>query len=149
MWNIQLETVMKSAKVNDVQQAVNWFEGDILSMVHSTASILEEFFIREVKKMRSLVFQQDGVPPHFAADVRRFLDKTFSGRCVRRWPNLTPLDFFLWERRLSLSMRTLAELKSRKSHKKFYLMFLVIFVKVCLSWWLATFSTCSKWVHMK
>ena len=28
MWNIQLETVTKSAKVNDAQQAGNWFEGD-------------------------------------------------------------------------------------------------------------------------
>ena len=44
----------------------------ILSMVQSTVSMLQEFFIPEVRKMRSIVFQQDGAFPHFAADVRRF-----------------------------------------------------------------------------
>ena len=47
----------------------------------------QEFCIPEVskmKKMRSIVFQQDGAPPHFAADVRRFLDKTFPGRWIGR-----------------------------------------------------------------
>ena len=27
--------------------------------------------------MGSIAFQQDGIPPRFAADVRLFLDKTF------------------------------------------------------------------------
>ena len=52
----------------------------ILSMVQSTVSMLQEFFIPKVRKMHSIVFQQDEAPPHFAADVRRFLDKTFPGR---------------------------------------------------------------------
>ena len=80
----------------------------ILSMVQSTVSMLQQFFIpqvRKMEKMRSIVFQQDGAPPHFAADVRRFLDKTFPGRWIGRgapirWAprlsDLTPLDFFLW-----------------------------------------------------
>ena len=74
-------------------------------MVQSIVSMLQEFFIPEVRKMRSIVFQQDGAPPHFAADVRRFLDKTFPGRWIGRggpirWAprpsDLAPLDFFLW-----------------------------------------------------
>jgi hypothetical protein len=49
--------------------------------------------------------QQDGVPPHYAINVRRYLDHVLPGRWIRtrgpmewpaRSPNLTPLDFFLW-----------------------------------------------------
>ena len=92
-------------------------------------SMLQEFFIPEVrkmKKMRSIVFQQDEAPPHFAADVRRFLDKTFAGRWIGRggpiwWAprpsDLPPLDFFLWghlKNIVYLSLcEDLAELKSR------------------------------------
>lgn len=52
-----------------------------------------------------LWYQQDGAPPHYAANVRRYLDNTFQGRWIGRrgaieWPprspDLTPLDFFLW-----------------------------------------------------
>lgn len=50
-------------------------------------------------------FQQDGAPPHYARDVRAYLDRTFHNRWVGRrgtieWPprspDLTPLDYFLW-----------------------------------------------------
>lgn len=50
-------------------------------------------------------FQQDGAPPHYGVNVRRFLDETFNARWIGRrgtieWaprsPDLTPLDFFLW-----------------------------------------------------
>lgn len=53
----------------------------------------------------SVWFQQDGAPPHFARDVRQFLDTVFPERWIGRrgpieWPprspDLTPLDFFLW-----------------------------------------------------
>ena len=94
-------------------------------MVQSTVSMLQEFFIPEVRKMRSIVFQQDAAP-HFAADVRRFLDKTFPGRWIGRngpirWAprpsDLTPLDFFLWEHLKNVvylsPCEDLAELKSR------------------------------------
>ena len=83
--------------------------------------MLQEFFIPEVrrmKKMHSIVFQQDGAPPHFAADVRRFLYKTFPERWIGRggpirWaprsPDSIPLDFFSMgtseKRRLSITMR--------------------------------------------
>lgn len=52
-----------------------------------------------------LFFQQDGAPPHYALQVRRFLDNTFNERWIGRrgpieWPprspDLTPMDFFLW-----------------------------------------------------
>ena len=51
---------------------------------------------------------QDGAPPHFALDVRDFLNTTFGERWIGRgvedtnlsWPprspDLTPCDFFLW-----------------------------------------------------
>lgn len=50
-------------------------------------------------------FQQDGAPPHFAADVREYISNVFPNRWIGRrgpieWParspDLTPLDFFLW-----------------------------------------------------
>ena len=83
------------------------FEGDTVNGP-KYLTMLQEFFIPEVrkmKKMRSILFQQDGTPPHFAADVRRFLDKAFPGRWIARgspirWTprlsDLTPRDFFLW-----------------------------------------------------
>ena len=97
----------------------------ILSIVQSTVSMLQEFFIpemRKMEKMRSIVFQQDGAPPHFAADVRRFLDKTFTGRggpirWASRPSDLTPLDFFLWRHLKNVVYLSpcgnLAELKGR------------------------------------
>ena len=51
----------------------------------------------------SVVYQQDGVPPHFALIVRNHLTDTFPGKWIGRaslrlWapcsPNLTPKDFF-------------------------------------------------------
>jgi hypothetical protein len=50
-------------------------------------------------------FQQDGAPPHYAREVRQFLNNCFPRRWIGRrgfveWParspDLTPLDFFLW-----------------------------------------------------
>lgn len=52
-----------------------------------------------------LWFQQDGAPPHYAVDVRRYLDEIFLNRWIGRrghieWParspDLNPLDFFMW-----------------------------------------------------
>ena len=50
-------------------------------------SMLESFFLSDVRrlyKVRSITFQQDGVPPHFARDVRQFLDKHFPDRWIGR-----------------------------------------------------------------
>ena len=52
-----------------------------------------------------IFFQQDGAPPHYAANVRNYLNTAFPGRWIGRrgaieWParspDLTPLDFYLW-----------------------------------------------------
>jgi len=128
-----------------------FFEGDSVDGP-KYLSMLQEFFIPEVrkmKKMRSIVFQQDGAPPHFTTDVRRFLDRIFPGRWIGRggpirWaprsPDLTPLDFFLWDYLKSIvyqpPCQDLAELKNRIHHeiesvslKKLYEMFFVVFEK--------------------
>ena len=51
----------------------------------------------------SVVYQQDGKPPHFALIVWNYLTDTFPGRWIGRaslrlWasclPDLTPMDFF-------------------------------------------------------
>jgi len=53
-----------------------------------------------------IIFQQDGAPPHWSSDVRRFLDETFPNWWIGRdgptlWPprspDITPLDFFSWD----------------------------------------------------
>ena len=52
--------------------------------------------------MDTVVFLQDGAPPHFAITVRDYLNQAFPGRWIGRvapmiWslrsPDLTPLDF--------------------------------------------------------
>ena len=52
------------------------------------------------------IYQQDGAPPHYALEVRKFLNYNFPGQWIGRgsetiaWPprspDLTTLDFFLW-----------------------------------------------------
>jgi hypothetical protein len=51
-------------------------------------------------------FQQDSAPPHYLEEVREYLSTHFPGRWIGlaapiarppRSPDLTPLDFFLWE----------------------------------------------------
>ena len=57
-------------------------------------------------KLVSKIFQQDGEPPHWGSHVRRFLVAIFPSRWIVRdgptpWPprspDITQLDFFLWE----------------------------------------------------
>lgn len=54
---------------------------------------------------RNIWFQQDGAPPHYAIEVRAYLNTVFPGRWIGRrgaieWParspDMTPLDYFLW-----------------------------------------------------
>jgi transposase len=75
----------------------------------------------------SLVFMQDGAPPHWSVTVRNFLSDTFPNRWMGRgspnlpWPpyspDLTPCDFFLWgwikSRVYTTPIATLAELRER------------------------------------
>ena len=55
--------------------------------------------------VRSVIFQQDGAPPHYEVSVRDWLNKKFPGKWIGRrgsieWaprsPDLTQCDFFLW-----------------------------------------------------
>jgi hypothetical protein len=54
---------------------------------------------------RTMVFQNDGAPCHYATQVRRHLDQTYPNRWIGRrgpiaWPprspDLNPIDFFIW-----------------------------------------------------
>ena len=71
-----------------------------------------------------IYFQQDGASAHFSRPVRKWLDSNFGTRWIGRggpihWPprspDLTPLDFFLWNRLKSVvyspQPRTLDKLK--------------------------------------
>jgi hypothetical protein len=61
--------------------------------------------IAEVAGDEEIIYHQDGAPPHYAREVRAYLDNALPGSWLGRagpikWPprspDLTPLDFFLW-----------------------------------------------------
>ena len=100
-----------------------------ISYIQGVPKVPLNFFIGEIRKLhkvRSIIFQQDGAPPHFARDVRQYLDSQFPQRWIGRggpirWalrsPDLTPLDFFLWDHLKNIIYQTpiknLNELKMR------------------------------------
>lgn len=64
---------------------------------------------------QNMWFLQDGAPPHYARNVREYLNRVFNGRWVGRggfvpWPprspDLNPLDFCLWGWMKSLVYKT-------------------------------------------
>ena len=69
--------------------------------------LLAEYVWPQLEQYQPLViFQQDGAPPHWGLVVRQFLNDTFPERWIERdgpipWPprlpDITPLDFFLWD----------------------------------------------------
>ena len=74
----------------------------------------------------SIIYQQDGAPPHWSMDVRGSLNATFPNRWIGRdgpicWPphspHLTPLDFFLWgyvkDRAFATPVNDIGELRTR------------------------------------
>jgi len=74
----------------------------------------------------TIIFQQDGAPPHWGRHVRQFLNQTFPDRWIGRdgpipWPprspDITPLDFFLWgyvkDIVYQTKVRDIADLKQR------------------------------------
>ena len=110
--HVTIENVMSSPKLNiwctiskNKLLGSYFFEDDTVN----GENYLLMFFIPEIRKLhklRSIVFQQDGAPPHFSIDVRLYLDNHLPGRWIGRggsirWvsrsPDLTQLDFFLWE----------------------------------------------------
>ncbi|GBM55221.1 hypothetical protein AVEN_158109-1 [Araneus ventricosus] len=68
--------------------------------------VFEIFAFPQIGDLQSnIIFQQDGVPPHWSLEVRKVLDEKFLRRWIGRggpipWPtkspDITPLDFFLW-----------------------------------------------------
>lgn len=81
-----------------------FFEGTVNG--HNYLNMLRtQFFPLVQNHENDIYFQQDGAPPHYAREVREWLDNTFDGRWLgrrgpveypARSPDLTPLDFFLW-----------------------------------------------------
>jgi hypothetical protein len=81
------------------------FEGNVTAktylqmLVNNIVSQLQEH-----SAFPSMIWQQDGVPPHYGKIVRDYLDDTFVRWIGRRgtvkWPprspDLTPCDFSLW-----------------------------------------------------
>ena len=80
-----------------------------------------------------IIFQQDGAPPHWGSDVRRFLDATFPNRWIGRddltpWPprspDITPLYFFLWgyvkHKVFSTPVPYIKNLKARNNRRFYY-----------------------------
>lgn len=85
-----------------------FFDGNVTG--DSYLRMLEDFLLPELKKIPEfecgrLWFMQDGAPPHWSRQVRRWLDDKFTGvwlgrggaiRWPARSPDLTPLDFWFW-----------------------------------------------------
>ena len=74
----------------------------------------------------TIIFQQDGAPPHWGLHVRGFLNQIFPHRWIGRdgpipWPprspDITPLHFFLWVHVKDIVYRTkigdITDLKQR------------------------------------
>uniref|UniRef100_A0AC34FPT4 DUF4817 domain-containing protein n=1 Tax=Panagrolaimus sp. ES5 TaxID=591445 RepID=A0AC34FPT4_9BILA len=95
-----------------------------------SANGVVEFFIPEMQNrpyFDTMLFQQDGAPPHFANLTRNLLNEVFPERWIGRgspnlnWaprsPDLTPLDFFLWgyvkSKVYAVPIRDLEHLKER------------------------------------
>ena len=86
--------------------------------------MLENYAIPQLPN--EFFFQQDGAPPHYANEVRNYLNNQFPNKWIGRsgpieWPprspDLTPLDFFLWgyvkSRIYQTPVQDLADLRGR------------------------------------
>ncbi len=82
-----------------------FFDNNVTSQ--SYLSMLKDVIVpqlQENRAYRTMIWQQDGAPPHYGKVVRDFLDDTFAQWIGRRgtieWPprspDLTPCDFSLW-----------------------------------------------------
>ncbi|KAJ4449634.1 hypothetical protein ANN_01038 [Periplaneta americana] len=75
--------------------------------------MLENYAVPQIQD--EFFFRQDGAPPHYANQIRDYLNTRFPNKWIGRsgsieWPprspHLTPLDFFLWEYVKSIVYRT-------------------------------------------
>uniref|UniRef100_A0AC34GUD2 Transposase n=1 Tax=Panagrolaimus sp. ES5 TaxID=591445 RepID=A0AC34GUD2_9BILA len=84
-----------------------FFPGNVNAQTY--CQMLEEVFIPQMQNrpdFDTMLFQQDGAPPHYALQTRALLDEVFPERWIGRaspnlnWPprspDLTVLDFFFW-----------------------------------------------------
>ena len=88
-----------------------FFDGNVSG--DSYLQMLQTKFWPAFKRLQNcskLIFMQDGAPPHYAKNVRDWLNKKFKNRWIGRgsdedsrvlaWPprspDLTPCDFFMW-----------------------------------------------------
>ncbi|CAF4499633.1 unnamed protein product [Rotaria sp. Silwood2] len=84
----------------NVPQVIVW--GGIWSNGMLKDNIIPQ--LREHSAFQTMIWQQDGAPPHYGQIVRHYLDNTFLQWIGRRgtveWPprspDLTPCDFSLW-----------------------------------------------------
>ena len=85
-------------------------------LLEKTLEMLENFFLPELRNnavVENCYFHQDGVPAHYARQVRDFLNQLFPAwwigrRDLLKWaacsPDLTPCDFFSLEFPKELSL---------------------------------------------
>lgn len=106
-----------------------FFFGERTVTGNSYIDMLQQFLQPQLQEdgiLETVVFQQDGAPPHFALIVREYLDATFPRRWIGRgsnriWaprsPDLTPLDFFAWgyvkSQVYKVKINSIANLKER------------------------------------
>ena len=103
-----ISPVAKSDQVRFVMYrvSINSFPDYKHSLQENHLVMLELYVAPQLEEFKPwIIFQQDGAPPHWGSDVRRFLDAAFLNRWIGRdgptpWPprspDITPLDFFLW-----------------------------------------------------
>ncbi|CAF3800897.1 unnamed protein product [Rotaria socialis] len=75
--HVTIEIVMNSPKLN-VWCAMS--KNKLLGHISLKMILL----MGKLHKLRSAIFQQDGAPPHFSIDARRYLDDHFPGRWIGR-----------------------------------------------------------------
>ena len=110
---VTIETVVQSPKVHiwcsmpeSRMIGPQFFDNDTINGRNSHL-MLKEFFVSELKRLgktSSVIFRENGAPPHFNRNVRQYLDRDFLNRWVGRdgpirWAlrslDLSMLDFFL------------------------------------------------------
>lgn len=106
--SIQSSVTVWAAIVDDQLIGPYFFDRTVNGKLY--LEMLMNFLVPEMNRRgidpKTIVFQQDGAPPHNPQPIRRFLNRTFRswiGRFGRtKWParspDLTVMDFFLWSR---------------------------------------------------